>query len=208
MFSWWRLYLSFRALKLWGHKAALLALREGLWLKPAVKNSLTELNEKYSPCFFLLHHHYLIPFLLFATSMASGKDIKATGYIFITSNHIVFTASVYEAAAENENIFMALEALSSRLFIREGGKKLPKKPRWIRNAGNKKRKQIVSLPSLCGGPSSPFERFALTLWWGRADVGGGGWGGVSYLTFPFYLPGFRALVRGVLVRGQRGVAGV
>lgn len=123
MFSLWRLYLSFRALKLWGHKAALLARREGLWLKPAVKKSLTELNEKYSPCFFLLFHHYLIPFLLFATSTASSKDIKATGYIFITSNHIVFTASVYEAAAENENIFMALEALSSRLFISEGGKK-------------------------------------------------------------------------------------
>lgn len=94
MFSLWRLYLSFRALKLWGLKAALLARREGLWLKPAVKKSLTELNEKYSPCFFLLFHHYLIPFLLFATSTASSKDIKATGYIFITSNHIVFTACV------------------------------------------------------------------------------------------------------------------
>lgn len=45
--------------------------------------------------------------------MASSKDIKATGYIFITPNHIVSAACVYEAAAENENIFMALEALGS-----------------------------------------------------------------------------------------------
>lgn len=72
--------------------------------------------------------------------MASSKDIKATGYIFITSNHIVFTACVYEAAAENENIFMALEALSSRLFISEGGKKIAQEAKMKKKRRKQKEK--------------------------------------------------------------------
>lgn len=121
--------------------------------------------------------------------------------------------SVYEAAAENENIFTALD-LSSWLFIRKKIQNCLRSQDEKKKQGNKKRKQIVSLPSL-----------ALS-WWSVISLASrshtlmrkrkrreGRWGGgekktfwcFSYLTFPFYLPHFHALDRGVLLRGDEAL---
>lgn len=53
-------------------------------------SELKSAHPLFSPIFSLSN-----TVLFFATSVASIKDIKATGYIFIISNHIVFAALLF-----------------------------------------------------------------------------------------------------------------
>lgn len=53
-------------------------------------SELKSAHRLFSPIFSLSN-----TVLFFATSVASIKDIKATGYIFIISNHIVFAALLF-----------------------------------------------------------------------------------------------------------------
>lgn len=77
----------------------------------------SELKSTHHLFFFLL---IIIQYsvLFSATSAASIKDIKATGYIFIISNHIVFHSSLFM----RQQLKMKISShhwSSAILFIRE-----------------------------------------------------------------------------------------
>lgn len=108
--------------------------------------------------FFLLFHHYLIRRSILC-HITSIRDIKAAGYIFIISNHIVFTALCLWGCSWK---WKYLHGTASSLIIRKKEKKkkkLPEKPRWKKKeeAGNKTENKLRgSRRSLSrGSPSSP-----------------------------------------------------
>lgn len=79
--------------------------------------------------------------------MASVEDIKATGYIFIISNHTIFTTLCLWGKSWKWKYLHpsgALLIVYQKNCLRSWDEKIKQR----KKAGNKKRKQIVSLPSL------------------------------------------------------------
>lgn len=112
--------------------------------KILMEHKTSELKSTHHLFFFLL---IIIQYsvLFSATSEASIKDIKATGYIFIISNHIVFHSSLFM----RQQLKMKISShhwSSALLFIRE--RKSLRRQEGGKKSESKNRKQIVSLPSL------------------------------------------------------------
>lgn len=94
-------------------------------------SELKSAHRLFSPIFSLSN-----TVLFFATSVASIKDIKATGYIFIISNHIVFAALLFMRLQPKMKI--SSWRCSSALDCLSGKKK---KKKSAREAEMKKEKQ-------------------------------------------------------------------
>lgn len=77
-------------------------------------------SRKAPTIFFLLFHHYPIPRSILC-HITRIRDIKATAIYSSFLTTLSSQRCVYDSAAENENVFMALSAsqLFLFLFIRE-----------------------------------------------------------------------------------------
>lgn len=126
------------------------------------KNSRAE-NDLNSFSFFFFHHYLTALCSFFAKSAATIKDIKASGDIFIISNHIVFTAPCLWGCSWRWK-YLELE-LNPSLFIRRRRRRGRKeKPRWKRKKQETKRENKLSVAR-----RSPVISSHLTLWWGRGE---------------------------------------
>lgn len=152
--------------------------------------------------------------LFFATSMASIKDIKATGYIFIIFNHVVFTALCLWGCGWKWKYLLCTGAQLFTVY-QEKKRKKAREAEMKQKCRKQKEKTKCELPIVLflslslshGGPSSPrilLAHFDEEEERGREEREKTFWC-FSYLMFSFYLQRFHALDRGVVLRGDEAL---
>lgn len=125
--------------------------------------------------------------LFFATSMASIKDIKATGYIFIIFNHVVFTALCLWGCGWKWKYLLCTGAQLFTVY-QEKKKKKSQRSRDETEMQETKREnkmwashRSLSLPLLLSWWSVISSHLARTLWRRRGEREGGE--GENFLMF-------------------------
>lgn len=146
----------------------------------------SELMDSPSFFFFFIIIQYTPP--CSATSAASIKDIKATGYIFIISNHIVFTALCLWGGSWKWK-YLHDGRRAQLLFI--GSKRRRRRKKRKQKEKTNCEPQIMAVCHLLASCALMRKRGAFWCF--------------SYLTFPFYLPRLHGLDRRALQRGDEAL---